>query len=327
MIAKLIKGKGFRGVLEYGLRPEKGYVLDTNMAGSTPRELAAEFGRIRSLRASLGRAVCHVSIAIAPGEKLNDNQWREVAAAYLDHMGFGSNQYVAIRHTDTEHEHMHLVISRISPSGEVTSDKNDYRRQEELMRRLERQLNLQITHSSRDAPGKAPKRGELERMVHTGQPSVRLRLQTLVGKAVTVKKSLSGFINILGEQGVEVRLNQAKTGIISGISFSIDGVCMKDSDLGKAFTWKALQKQGLHHEQNRAGPGIGISGENSFRQQHQQLGYRDSQNKTGRHTPAVGNLGGEERRSDEKSQSLGNEREERIGVSQNVNQRGQGASR
>ena len=37
MIAKAVKGKGFRGALAYDLAPEKGALLDTNMAGETPR--------------------------------------------------------------------------------------------------------------------------------------------------------------------------------------------------------------------------------------------------------------------------------------------------
>ena len=84
MIAKMVKGKGFRGTLEYDLRQSKGYVLDSNMAGSTARELAREFGQVRALRPNLSRAVCHVSLALAPGESLSDAQWKEVAQKYLN---------------------------------------------------------------------------------------------------------------------------------------------------------------------------------------------------------------------------------------------------
>ena len=44
MIAKLIKGSGFRGALEYDLRQSKGYLLETNMAGDDPRTLARRAG-------------------------------------------------------------------------------------------------------------------------------------------------------------------------------------------------------------------------------------------------------------------------------------------
>ena len=73
MIAKLIKGKGFRGALEYDLKQGKGVLLETNMAGQTPKELAREFGIIRALRPTLGKAVCHVSLSIHPTEHLPMN--------------------------------------------------------------------------------------------------------------------------------------------------------------------------------------------------------------------------------------------------------------
>ena len=68
MIAKAAKGRGFRGALEYDLRKDKGHIIDSNMAGQQPRELAAEFGEIRKLRPNLGKAVLHVSLAAAPGQ-------------------------------------------------------------------------------------------------------------------------------------------------------------------------------------------------------------------------------------------------------------------
>ena len=76
MIAKAVKGKGFRGALEYDLSKEHGRILDSNMAGVTPRELAAEFGEIRRLRPNLGKAVLHVSLSAALGETLSDDQWQ-----------------------------------------------------------------------------------------------------------------------------------------------------------------------------------------------------------------------------------------------------------
>jgi len=43
MSAKLIKGKGFRGALEYDLKQGKGVLLETNMAGQTPKENSVSF--------------------------------------------------------------------------------------------------------------------------------------------------------------------------------------------------------------------------------------------------------------------------------------------
>lgn len=74
MIAKVIKGKGFRGALDYALSKDKAEFLATNMAGKTPRQFASEFGVIRKLRPKLGRAIAHSVISIAPDENLNGEQ-------------------------------------------------------------------------------------------------------------------------------------------------------------------------------------------------------------------------------------------------------------
>ena len=325
MIAKTIKGRGFRGVLEYNLRPEKGYLLDSNMASDNARGLAREFGEIRRLRESLNRSVCHVSIALAPGESLSDNQWRDVASAYLEHMGFANNQYVAVRHTDKDHQHIHLVINRIGLDGSVTSDSNDYRRQEQIMRRLEQRYELQRATPSREAERKAPSRGELEHALRTGEASVRMRLQELVSKTVQHVKTLSTFTRALASQGVDVRLNQAKTGRISGISFALDGVCMKGGDLGKAFTWNSLQRQGLYHEHDGTSKKYEPGNERGSGNIPSGLG--DAQGQTGYGSPTIRNLGNEERRNIEKPTGLADGGQERGGGRERIRQRSQGISR
>lgn len=248
MIAKAVKGKGFRGALEYDLREQKGHLLDTNMAGDTPRSLAQEFGSIRALRPNLTKAVLHTSISIHPDERLTDEQWKQVAQAYLDGMGFAECQYVVTKHTDTEHPHIHILANRISMSAEVVSDSHDYKRQEKIMRRLEQEYGLRPVELSNEVNKKTLSKGEVEHVMRTGEPSVRMRLQELVDNAIKGEPSLSDFASRLAAYGVEIRLNEAKTGRISGISFALDGVAMKGSDLGKGYTWNALQKKGLRHE-------------------------------------------------------------------------------
>jgi hypothetical protein len=168
MIAKAIKGKGFRGALEYDLSKEQGRVIDTNMEGTGPRELAREFGAIRKLRPNLSRAVLHVSLSAAPGEHLSDKQWSEIGQRYLLGMGLDANQYLITRHLDTEHEHVHLLINRVRFDGEVTSDSHDYRRHEILMRAIERDFSLQPVRPSIEAERRAATKGEIEQGLRTG---------------------------------------------------------------------------------------------------------------------------------------------------------------
>ena len=244
MIAKCIKGKGFRGAAAYDLQPHKSLLLETNMAGRTPRALAAEFGAIRALRPNLSKAVCHVSLSLHPEESLSDEQWCEAAHSWLQGMGFVNNQYVISRHTDAAHAHIHILVNRIALDGKVVSDAHDYRRQEKIMRELEQRFSLRQVRSSRETLRAALTKGEIEHALRTGEASTRMNLQKIIDAALTQKIALNAFCQQLAAQGVTVRLNKASTGFVSGISFALGDVTFKGSKLGKGYTWGALQLRG-----------------------------------------------------------------------------------
>lgn len=275
MIAKLIKGNGFRGALEYDLRQSKGYLLETNMAGDDPRTLAREFGQVRALRPNLTKAVCHVSIGLPPWETLTDEQWCKAARAYLKGMGYNDSQYVVSRHTDAEHQHIHILANRISMTGEVVSDSRDYQRQEAVMRHLEKELGLTVLKPSREAQRRAPTKGEIEHALRTGKASTKQRLQKLVDLAVQDTPSFEEFTARLEAASVEVIPNKASTGTISGISFRLEGVMMKGSDLGRGYTWANLQKRGVQYGQGRSGEEHGRGIEREGHRSHQSIdGHR-----------------------------------------------------
>jgi hypothetical protein len=221
------------------------------MAGQNPRELAAEFGEIRKLRPNWARRFA-ASLSAAPAKSSPDEQWREVGQRYLRGMGFKDNQFVITRHTDTEHEHIHILANRITHAGEVVSDGQDYKRQETIMREIERDYGLQRVAPSIEAERKAPTKGEIEGALRTGQPSTRQQLQQICDASAKDCCSFSEYQERLEAAGVEVvpvaQLNGAK---LSGLSYRLDGVTMKGSDLGKGYTAAGIQKKGISYEQDR----------------------------------------------------------------------------
>ena len=252
MIAKAIKGRGFRGVLAYDLGKEQARVIDTNMTGRTPRELAQEFGAVRKLRPGLGKAVLHVSLSAAPGEQLSDAQWTQIAGRYLAGMGLDDNQYLLTRHADTRHEHVHLLVNRVRCDGGVASDSHDYRRQEIIMRAVERDFGLQQLRPSTEAPRRAASRGEIEAGLRTGIASTRQRLQQLCDAAITGCASFTAFMQRLAAAGVAlVPVTQRNDSTLAGLSYRLDGVLMKGSDLGRGYSPMGLAKRGVHYDKER----------------------------------------------------------------------------
>lgn len=252
MIAKAVKGKGFRGALNYDLNSEKGQMLDTNMAGDNPRDLAREFGEIRKLRPNLGKAVLHVSLSAAIDDHLTDDQWRDIGKLYLKEMGLDNNQYLITRHTDTEHQHIHILANRIQFNGEVTSDSQDYKRQEVIMRKIEQDYGLTKVTSSRDADRRAPTKGEIEQSIRTATPSTRQQLQQLSDLAASQSKNYTEYAKNLEAIGVElIPVTQQNGQKLTGLSYRLDGVTMKGSDLGKKYSAAGLQKTGVTYDKDR----------------------------------------------------------------------------
>ncbi len=255
MIGKQTKGKGFRGALDYVLNPEKGILIGGNMDGKSPRELAKEFAESRMLNPGLQSPVYHVSLSLSPGEHLDDYTWNQIADRYMKEMGFEYSQFAVARHTDREHEHVHIVASRIGLDGKTVSDSNDYYRSEQVIRGIEKEFGLERVLSSheRDIEGqkKALTVGELHKALEAGTPSVKMVLQKQLDEAAKYSITMTDFMRNLEHQGVQVIPNMADNGRVSGLSYRIDGKTVKGSKLGKAYTFNGLQKRGISYDLDR----------------------------------------------------------------------------
>ena len=252
MIQKVINGKGFRGVLDYlfhGTKktsPYRGNLIASNMAGKTPRQLAKEFGTLRKMRPTLGKAVAHISISLSPEDRhLTDIEFSAVAETYLDQMGFDDCPFVVIRHDDTpNYQHIHIVASRIKTSGECVSDSHQYRRGEAVMRLLEQQFALKPVKPSKEAPAKAPSRKELALKKTTGGNTMKQELRNLIDEAIQSSNSVSQFLAYLEKIGIFVHPH-IQGGRISGLIYEwkTKKAKFKGSDLGKKYTWQGIQNE------------------------------------------------------------------------------------
>jgi hypothetical protein len=248
LIAKQVKGSGFRGTISYVLSKEGAELIHSNMLGETIDDLSREFGQSRKLRPKLNKCVYHASLALPEGETLSDKKWQEVSDKYMKGMGFSGSQFIAVKHTDTEHQHIHIIASRIRLDGTVVSDSQDYKRSEKLIRGFEKAHGLEQVKNSREVGIGAPTSGELRKALRERNPSTKMKLQKIIGDATLEKQSMTSFIDKLESQGVGVMANiSKKTGHISGISFALDGELMKGSDLGKGFTWGGLKRKGINY--------------------------------------------------------------------------------
>ena len=281
MIGKTTKGKGFKGVLAYTLAPEKGVLLDTNLDGETPAELAAEFRVMSEARAGISKPVVHVSLSLAPGEHLSDEEWRGVGQQYLAGMGFSEHQYVLTRHTNTEQEHVHLVTNRIGCDGSLTSDSHERRRMQTLLAEIELDYGLQEVLGHRlmepslsaaeleaavqwepaaelerppelEGPDLSGRGAELEPPAQPAAQTTREYLQVVCDASAQDCPSFTEYAERLAMVGVELIPTVQQQGAkLSGVLYCLDGETMKGSDVGKAYAAAGIQARGISYEQAR----------------------------------------------------------------------------
>lgn len=261
MKAKVERGGGFRGALDYALGKQGGNaceIIGGTMTGQTPRDLSTEFGLSRAARPGVARPVWHTSLALPPGEHLDSDRWAEVADDFMRGMGLADHQYVVIRHHDTDLDHIHIVASRIALDGTLYHGAFDAKRAITLTQELEERHGLTRTKGLEDgpAPQARPTKGEIEQAERTGDAPPRLVLQEIVDAALAEPGSVFDFMDRIEAAGAVARPNVAKTGKMNGFSFEYGGIPFKGSDLGKAYTWKGLQERGIEYEQDRDGEAL-----------------------------------------------------------------------
>ena len=267
MKAKVSRGGGFRGALNYvfdvgkeATHTKNAERVGGNMAGNDPRELSREFSAVRQLRPDIGKPVWHCSLSLPPGERLSAEKWEAVAADFMQRMGFDQTNtpWVAVRHQDTDKDHIHIVASRVGLDGKVWLGQWEARRAIEATQELEHTHGLTLTPGLGDARAERRKLTdkEINMAVRTGDEPPRQRLQRLLDEAVKDKPTAPELAERLQAAGVGVRANLASTGRMNGFSFEVAGVAFKGSDLGKGYTWAGLQKAGVTYDEARDRAGL-----------------------------------------------------------------------
>jgi hypothetical protein len=265
MKAKVGRGDGFRGVLNYThdegpkatgqKKPER---IAGNMAGQTVQELVREFGITKKLRPDCKNPVWHCSLALPEGDRLSADRWGELARDFMIEMGMDPSNFLydVQRHNDTDFDHIHIAASRIGLDGTLWHGGNDVFAAIEATQKLEQKHGLTLTPGydpEHKKERKSVTHREMNMAVRTGLKPPRMVCQESIDAVLQSKGVISApqFINELAAVGVRAVPNIATTGTLNGFSFEVEGVSFTGSKLGESFKWAQLQKRGVQYEQIR----------------------------------------------------------------------------
>lgn len=234
MKANVRRGRGFRGLLRYALdRGDQCAIVGGNMSGLTPNRLAAEFGISRRVRPDVERPVWHCTLSLPPGERLRPDEWDVIAHRMMERMGMppDRHQFVAVLHTDTPCEHIHIMGSRIGLDGTLWYGVNDAFSAQAATQALEVEFGLTLTKGpdvERENPGAGVRAGlklsQAERELWAQRDAVppKAVIARLVEKAIRRGDGTPENLQAaLAKAGVDARISVGR-GRVTGISYSME---------------------------------------------------------------------------------------------------------
>lgn len=260
LLSKFIKGTGLRGAVNYASRNGELAPLCGNMAGATPRALAAEFSAARVLRPSCKKACWHFILSLPDQtDDLSQEEWDKAARTYLKEMGVDPDrhQWVGFKHTNTDHPHLHIIASRIAiRDGKLAREhRGDYRLSHKAAAAASRAVGLKpVAPAPSHQRRAALRRGELahaERVTGSPHKHPKLQIATRLDAALAHASSLEQFQSIAADHGVDVKFS-SNSGGIYGVSYRLAEPAeregfkvewMKGSQVGKAYTISSITRR------------------------------------------------------------------------------------
>ena len=236
MIAKIIKGADFGGVINYMLSKEKGKakVLASNNIGFIDQNLCAhEFALQASMRSNVQKPVCHtiLSFSASNAERLTDDVMVKIANEYLEKMGYGDTQSLIVRHSDRQHPHLHICINRIGNDGKTISDSNEKYRSTKICRELTERYGLTIGEGKQ----------KVNRPRLRGEDKLRYEIFDAIKAVLPQSKNWKDFVAGLEQQGITTRFKtKGKTDVVQGIIFAKDGCSFSGSKIDRSCSFSRL---------------------------------------------------------------------------------------
>ena len=249
MIAKIVKGSGFREVTGYIIDSKKDarIIAHAGLFIEDVDTITKAFEAQAGMNPKVSRPVGHIALGFSKEDesRLTSRIMAEIALEYMGRMGIRNTQFFIARHFDKEHPHIHIAYNRIDNDGRTISDKNERIRSTRICKELTKKYNLYF------ANGK-----ERVKQHRLKEPD-----KTKYGLYSILKSEVSrcGNWNILAanlkKQGVEIQFKyKGKSDEVQGIVFTMNGYSFSGSKIDRQFSYSKIDtalKTPSHSETQR----------------------------------------------------------------------------
>ena len=252
MIAKIMKGSGFKGVINYILDPKKGTELIDSLGVRTDgiNQIVQSFIDQTELNPRVSKVVGHISLSfsVQDSPKLNNEWMAQIAREYMEKMGIKDTQYIIGRHFDKEHPHIHIAFNRIDNNGKTISDRNDRFRSEKICKELTAKYGLYFAGGKENV--------KEHRLKEPDKTKYEI-YQTLKAEIARCR-DWKALLAHLKKQDIDVRFKyKSNSQEVQGIIFEKNGYHFNGSKVDRSFSYSkidfALQQNNREYEQQMQG--------------------------------------------------------------------------
>ena len=265
MIGKLKKGCSFGGCIRYVTGKDEAKILavDGVLLG-TNTEMAQSFELQRQLNPKIKKPVGHIALSFKPEDKprLTDELMAKIALEYMQMMGINDTQFIIVRHHNTDNPHCHIVYNRINNEGKLISDRNDYRRNEQVTKALKSKYGL--TYGTDKSNTNTRKLRNAER--------AKYEIHNAVKSALRMADSWDEFKSELAKRGVHLEFvyKDKERTKVQGIRFSKDGYSFKGTQISRDYSFGKLNAR-FEETENQ------VSAKTTPTRQYEQGSHKDEQ--------------------------------------------------
>ena len=235
MIAKIMKGSGFKGVINYILDPKKGTELidSSGVRTDSISHIVQSFIDQIELNPRVSKVVGHISLSFSAQDasRLSNEFMVQVAREYMEKMGIKDTQYIIGRHFDKDHPHVHIAFNRIDNHGKTISDKNDRFRSEKICKELTTKYDLYF------ASGKEKIKEHRLKEPDKTKYEIYQALREKIPKSRNWKSLLAHLRN----EGIDVRFKyKGNTQEVQGIIFEKNGYHFNGSKVDRSCSYSKI---------------------------------------------------------------------------------------
>ncbi|MDE5417918.1 relaxase/mobilization nuclease domain-containing protein [Labilibaculum sp. DW002] len=234
MIAKIVQGSGFKGAVNYVLEKKDAHLLyGKGVRLKDKASIIQSFITQSKMKPNISKPVAHISLDFSAQDKarLTNQFMTDMAQEYLKKMGYENTQYIIVRHFDTEHPHIHLMINRIDNNGNRISDKKEKLRNSKICMELTKKYGLYI------ASGKENVKEHRLREPDKSKYEIYRTLQLAIPKSRNWKELENELWK--SEISIELRKN-GSTNKIQGVLFSKNGYKFNGSKVDRSLSYSKI---------------------------------------------------------------------------------------